>query len=152
MKWPPVTMQCWFILFVCSSAEIKWQETHDAPKLFSIMKMVENYRTLSYIKMLWNKRGVPKRWCTIFDGERKNLLALIIFSWHQFENALFEHPDVDLMAYFIASKCFAAKTGFPNRWLDVARSGFSKCLLEYLNLVDTEYPSYVSFSIMTSSF
>lgn len=85
----------------------------------------------------------PKDGAQYLMERKKDLLALIIFSRHQFENALFEHPDVDSMAYFIASKCFAAKTGFPNRWLDVARSGFSKCLLEYLNLVDTEYPSYV---------
>lgn len=64
--------------------------------------------------------------------KRNNNLLALIFSPHQFENALFIHPNVDdddLMAYFIASKCFAAKTGFPDRWLDVARSGFSKCPL-----------------------
>lgn len=56
--------------------------------------------------------------------ERRINLALIIFRGHTFENALFVHPNVDLMAYFIASKCFAAKTGFPNRWLYVARPDF----------------------------
>lgn len=31
------------------------------------------------------------------------------------------------MAYFIASKCFAAKTGSPNGTPEVGRSGFSNC-------------------------
>lgn len=56
--------------------------------------------------------------------KEKNKLLALIFS-RQFENALFVHLNVDLMAHFIASKCFAAKTGFPNSWLDVAQSGFS---------------------------
>lgn len=94
--------------------------SHDAPKWICIIKM--------NLKLLLISRNTEINsvliWITIFE-RKKNLLALIIFSPHQFENALFVHPNVDLMAYFIASKCFAAKTGFPNRLLDVAQSGFS---------------------------
>lgn len=61
---------------------------------------------------------------------KSNYFFLIIFNpapiW---TNPLYSHLNVDLMAYFIASKCFAAKTGFPNRRSDVVPSGFSKRLI-----------------------
>lgn len=44
----------------------------------------------------------------------KEELALIILDECKFKVALVARSN--LMACFIASKCFAAKTGFPNRW------------------------------------
>lgn len=53
------------------------------------------------------------------------------------------------MAYFIASKCFAAKTGFPNRCLDVAQFCSSKCLLLF-EFVHTDELSRVCLLIVVS--
>lgn len=60
---------------------------------------------------------------------KKNTHCTCIFSPHRFVNAIFIHPNVNLTAYFIVSKHFAAKTGFPNSWFNNVTSGFSKCFI-----------------------
>lgn len=47
------------------------------------------------------------------------------------------HPD--LVACFIVSKCFAAKTGFPGRWWNVRRFWLFKMCLPYLHVVQAEF-------------
>lgn len=65
------------------------------------------------------------RWGAIFE----NLIALIGLSSPPVfkKKRSFVHPDLKPMAYFIASKCFAAKTGFPNRSCEVGGSELSDC-------------------------
>lgn len=113
-------MQCLFIMFFTNlSAEMILRD------IAMLHNESASWKLLS-LKLHLNCRNcAPSTAHNIL--KKKIVLALIIWSRHQFENALFVHPHVDLMAYFIASKCFAAKTGFPNRWLDVAQAGFSKC-------------------------
>lgn len=124
MKWPLVTMQCLFILFFLQRDYITGN--HDVIKITSIMKI--NFKLHLNCRNT-NMNGVLYRWHTIFERKKKSPCTYY-FKSTPIWKCSFVHPNVDdddLMAYFIASKCFAAKTGFPNRWLDVAQSGFSKC-------------------------
>lgn len=55
------------------------------------------------------------------------LIALIRLSSAPVLKTLVHPSWLKLMVYFIASKCFAAKTGFPNRSREAGGSGLSNC-------------------------
>lgn len=86
------------------------------------LRIMENCRALSYV-WFWGNRKVKVALCRR-GATSERLIALIRLSSPPIlKKRSFVHPDLKLMAYFIASKCFAAKTGFPNRSCEVARSG-----------------------------
>lgn len=86
-----------------------------------------NYLDLKeWMSNCWNaKINIVLCWQDTVFERKWNLLALILTP---IKTHIRVDRNVNLMAYFIASKCFAAKTEIPNRWLDVRQSGFSKIL------------------------
>lgn len=77
----------------------------------------------------------------------KEELALIIFDECKFKTALVARSNP--MACFIASKCFAAKTGFPSRWWCVSPVWIFKMSLSDLPLVQAGSLSVEQFPVVT---
>lgn len=120
---------CCFFLFY--SAEIMLQE-------IMTLQIHQHHDKYRHLLLYWNctHKTIDGVLCRQYLKEKKislHLLFLVDTNLNYFFIFLFflVHPDGDLTAYFIASKCFAAKTGFLSRWLDVAHSGFSKCAFSF---------------------